>query len=117
MAVPTFPDIKIGIDSRPTRKQNVSEIGFGDGYDQIVEEGINSVRKEWSVVFDKISRATFDTIDAFLADKVTNPFYWQSPLDAAPLLWKMVNGSFQPQWVSGNTITLNVQFRQSFDLV
>jgi phage-related protein len=117
MSAPTFPDIKIGLESRPTKKQNVSEVAFGDGYEQIQSEGINNVRREWQIVFDHISRATYDTIDAFLADKVTNPFYWQSPLDTSPRLWKMVNGSFQPVWISGVTITLSVTFRESFDLV
>jgi phage-related protein len=117
-----FPDILVGMDSKPGKKVNMDVVEFGDGYEQTSENGINATKRTWDVVFDNISLADLATIEAFLAGRESVPFRWLPPTDTlgegelAPL-WKVVNGTWKPTFPSAVRANLSVSFRECFDIV
>ncbi|UCV26804.1 phage tail protein [Ferribacterium limneticum] len=57
---------------------------FGDGYEQRAEDGINSVRSRWNLVFSKRTLADVNAMSAFLRlKKGAEPFDWAPPGETA----------------------------------
>lgn len=62
-----------------TKKPRVKVVSFGDGYEQRVADGINTIKEEWSLTFAG-SRDMIEEIDMFLSEqKSVNSFWWVSP--------------------------------------
>lgn len=75
---PTFtwsPDIAAARDIKPSVKQ----VKFGDGYESRIPIGINTMPRNWNVVFTR-SRAEALAIDAFLQScSGVQSFLWTDP--------------------------------------
>lgn len=52
---------------------------FGDGYTQRSSDGINPVRRDWTLVFGQITDATSAAIDSFLEANVGQSITWTPP--------------------------------------
>lgn len=78
MARPTFiwnPDT----GSSKSIKPNVTVLKFGDDYEQRQSIGINRVKEEWSLTFQR-STAIIALIDDFLTQRAgVESFYWLTP--------------------------------------
>ncbi len=87
---------------------------FGDGYEQVSEEGINPRRDTVDLQFwgHKVDD-NLDAIKAFLdRHRGAKPFLWQGPNDAAPKLWMIADRKYK--WIrhNGDFLTINVTFRE-----
>lgn len=84
MALLTFnPPVAPSLQSEREITFKVFEAGFGNGYEQRSLDGTNPVRHTWNLVWESLSTTEANTIEAFfIATNCTEPFYWQSPLDA-----------------------------------
>lgn len=62
-----------------SKKPRVKRVEFGDGYEQRVADGINTVKEEWSLTFSA-KNTKIDEIDTFLSEqKAVYSFWWTSP--------------------------------------
>ena len=85
---------------------------FGDGYEQSSANGINNVRKRWSLQFAFKTQSEADAIDAFLTTRAGwESFTWTDP-DGATLAYRCK--AWQKLPVSYNNYTVSCVFEQVF---
>lgn len=61
-------------------KTRVKRARFGDGYEQVLPDGLNSVMETWSLNWTNRTRAQIDAIDSFLTtEKGATYFLWTTP--------------------------------------
>jgi phage-related protein len=70
-----FPDASVSVETEPV----VRTARFGDGYEQRVPEGINTMPEKWDLTFTG-TRAEIDPIAVFLREhKGSVAFDWTTP--------------------------------------
>lgn len=74
--------------------QTVSK--FGDGYTQVVLNGLHPESQTWPVTFSG-SKAYVVAIRDFLRRNMGKKIQWTAPLDDAPRLWRFEGWSPLPQ--------------------
>lgn len=118
MAPPTLtPAIAPSYSSTKSTKYKVIRAEFGDGYSQRVADGINSVKKMGTLVFENLAPSDADDIEDFFNDlKGADPFYYTLPLEGSPTLW-ITEGEVQRTYQGPNSITITAKVEQVFDLV
>jgi phage-related protein len=98
-----------------TVQPRVLKTDFGDGYGQRLSDGINSIRRIYSLSWDDISRVDANTIDDFfLARKGHEAFYWTPPGASSPLLW--VCETWTRVHSTATLDSIQATFTQVFDL-
>lgn len=110
----SFPNFPSGItpsiegDNGTDTSVRVLRASFGDGYDQIAADGINSIRDQRKVSFANITTAKRDIIQTFLRGaKGTTPFHFNGKL------WTCEQWSETP--IKGGLYwTINCTFIQNF---
>ena len=94
-------------------KPSVTKAGFGDGYEQRVAIGINSVKRVWQVQFNNRTTADSDAIISFLQSlSGVTSFSWTPPTG--------VDGKFKClDWSSSangySTWNLSATFEEVFE--
>lgn len=116
MAFPTFtPPYPPALNSTNTPEFKVLKASFGDGYEQRVPDGINSVRDVRSYKWEYLSPSEGDAIETFIkGQKGAMPFYFVPPGSIVPQ--KFICENFSRERVSNGSSNITVTFRQSFDL-
>lgn len=65
-------------------------VRFGDGYQHVTPDGINTIIPRWKVVFDGLLKSELNQLLAELRTAHgAGPVQWQSPLDDAPLNYRV----------------------------
>lgn len=111
MTALTFPNIPAHVES-PGQKVEFKLLSatFGDGYEQISQEGLNSKKEEWSLTWSNEDGTDTTTIKTFLdARGGSEPFYWTAPNDTAKL-WRCEGYSSKP--TSPMTETVSAVFKR-----
>lgn len=86
---------------------------FGDGYEQRVADGINNIRRKWSVRYMQVT-ADIDAIQTFLkATKGVDSFYWTPPRGATGK-W-IVEGSLKRNVENFGYESISVTFKEVFE--
>lgn len=89
MPTPTFPYENIGTTSRHTRKYRTLMAGFGDGYDQVVPDGVNTLDEEWDLSYNDYPKVDILNMRNFLdARRGVESFLWTPPFEDAPKKWR-----------------------------
>lgn len=90
------------------------EAGFGDGYEQVVASGLNSVSGNYSLVFDNLTVEQRDVIEGFFRDKKgAEPFIYTFPGESTSRKFRCKT------WNRGHTgalYTVRAEFREVFDI-
>jgi len=94
-----FPDIPPDFDTKRTKNFRVLSAPFGDGYSQVVGDGINTQTEMWKVSFSDRPRAEIQQIVSFL-DSVgaETAFSWTPPYEASPRLFRLV-GDYVEEYI------------------
>lgn len=102
-----LPDYQPTVEIEPRVKTS----RFGDGYEQRVEDGINTQPKAWHLTFGVRSRAEAVAIRAFLRAHASTSFDWADP-DGETLRYVCRSHSHQ---INGhNNEIISAVFRQVF---
>lgn len=105
------PDFGAEKQNRPS----VSNIKFGDGYEQRASFGINTLPQVWSLSFTNREEAEANAIDSFLKARGGTEFFtWITPDDGTEL--KFVCQEWTKRIERANRYSINATFRQVFDL-
>ena len=75
MAALPLPD-KIGQDAQRSYRQRQFVAQFGDGYSQVVGDGLNSKFEEWSLSWPLLNAADRNTVITALLSNSTGYFTW-----------------------------------------
>jgi phage-related protein len=98
-----------------TYEQAVDRADMGDGYEQVSERGINSMRENWTLAWPGILESNADALETFFLSKgLATPFWYRVPGRATPKLYRFV--SFDRPFVAGHLDGVYARIRQSFDI-
>lgn len=100
-------------DSRPTGKfsQRTKSARFGEGYEQVVADGINNESQSWPLTFTGSKERVQEIIDFLRARKGYQSFYWTPPFGQQALFRC---AEYDPAHMGGKQWTLSATFEQSF---
>lgn len=95
---------------------------FGDGYTQVVKDGINNVRRRWNLQLEALTPAEWQELDAFLKDQGGwKTFLFQPPgpegQDPATLVTDTVTvhcPKWTPSFLRGGHVTVQLEFVERF---
>ena len=92
------------------------EAEFGDGYTQVVRDGLNHIRRTYDLRWDVLTYAQADVIEAFLEAKGGDtPFLYQHAHTSAPL--KVTCKDWQRTEAAAGLCSFSATFKQSFNLL
>lgn len=116
----TFDQATVGYDVTPdfgaqrNSQPRVTNVSFGDGYQQRVAFGINTNPKVWNLKWSAISNAAADAIEAFFeARNAVQSFDWTPLNSATSYKWICRQWTRDHQYADINTITAT--FEQVFE--
>jgi phage-related protein len=85
---------------------------FGDGYEQRVADGINTIKEVWDLTF-RGTRTEIDAIDAFLTTKAGVTSFTWTPVGYSEIT--VVCDDWSNPIISANTASITAKFRQVFE--
>jgi phage-related protein len=86
---------------------------FGDGYEQRIGDGINSIVESWDLTFSGRTLAEIDLIDTFLeAQAGVYAFYWATPRGVTR---KFKCVEWKPSYSHAFDCSLTCTFEQVFE--
>ncbi|VEJ54636.1 phage tail protein [Pragia fontium] len=113
MAIDTFfwrTQIQSGMEGSFSYKTRTAQ--FGDGYKQIVGDGLNPESQSWPITLTGLKSEMLPALD-FIRSHVTKSFIWTSPLDEAGL-YRVAADSVKYYPLSAQAITINATFERAF---
>lgn len=81
---PVLPSPGTSIGSKP--KLRVAE--FGEGYSQIVRDGLNHIKKDLSLTWDVLTNHQADDIVAFFEERGGDKPFWFKPTNGSLMKWR-----------------------------
>lgn len=93
-------------------KLRVKKAQFGDGYRQVVGDGINTKIQSWPFSWIGTDAQMLAIMDFLDAHEGTQSFYFQPPGSAVPLYFKCDSYALVP--LDGNVSTVSATFEQDF---
>lgn len=100
-------------------EQDTIEVPFGDMYTQSAEGSVNKKKRVFNLTFQRRPAAEAQEIEDFLEGVLSSTPFWFTPVNSdTPVQVKMVKDSFKrtEEPPSGVLVTIEVQFKESFDL-
>jgi phage-related protein len=104
----------VDVNPTQTKKPQVNNIKFGDGYSQRVSHGINTNPQIWELSFANREESEANAIDSFFDSMAgVTPFDWTPPGQSTSKkfvcqTWTKVPGN-------GNMYSITATFEQVFD--
>lgn len=106
MSFLTFDNLRLTFDSNVKRSKRYQRATFGDGYSQILGDGLNAERETWSCTTPPMESFEAFSVEAALKRYADAPITWTPP-DATK--------TFQSQFTAGS-LTLGYTNLQSLSL-
>lgn len=91
---------------------NLYTAQFGDGYEQVAVNGINTVAEEWELTWTG-KKKDVAAIRAFLHSHAHQSFWWSNPWGEKKR-YRVKPDAIKPTFISGNIVTLVFSFKQAF---
>ncbi len=116
MALETFyPPVAPSPGTSRKPELNILKAEFGEGYSQSTRNGINHIRKVFSLRWDVLTQGQADAIEGFLEVKGGDtPFLYQHPNTPAPV--KVTCEEWNREDAAAGLCAFSAVFRQSFVL-
>ena len=93
------------IGSSRSNKIRVKTNDFGDGYSQVIPDGINTHQQEISIKWDYLSESNADAIENFFIDQNGSPFLYTLPGESTVKKWRCIEWLSSYQEKGGRSIT------------
>jgi phage-related protein len=108
------PPVAPGYASQRQIQARVLRADFGDGYSLRAGDGLNSVKRVWSLTWPVLRIAEADVIEAFLTARGgVQPFWWTAP-DEGPR--QFICPGWSRQKSAAGIDGLTATFEEVFDL-
>lgn len=88
----------------------VNKTQFGDGFSQVVPQGLNPHTQQWSITVSAYT-ADIKTIRDFLVDHIGESFFWKPPLGVTG--YYRCDEGYDPVDQGGGYFTLNAKFYEA----
>lgn len=118
MTTPTLtPPVQPSYSAVRETMYRIKQSNFGDGYTQRAGDGINVVQRKFTMDFENMLPADYDTLQAFFDGLYgVLPFYYTLPLEVTQYAW-ITEGAPKKSYQGPNSISMNVTIQQVFDLL
>lgn len=90
----------------------VIETKFGDGYAQVVPDGLNTEVQSWPLTFEGGLVEMRQILSFFKRHKGAKSFYWTPPGESQPLFFRADDVTFTS--VGGGVYQVSAEFKQVF---
>jgi len=81
MTYMAFDDIKLDLSSTVRRNQRVQRVQFGDGYSQVLTDGLNIEQEIWDCKTVPLTNDEAFSIESFLLSKKGQAITWTPPFN------------------------------------
>jgi len=81
MTYMAFDDIKLDLSSTVRRSQRIQRMQFGDGYSQVLTDGLNIESETWDCKTIPLTNEEAFSIESFFLSKKGQPITWTAPFD------------------------------------
>ena len=79
MSFLTLADLELTSDSSVKRNKRFQRATFGDGYSQILGDGLNTEKEVWSCRTKPLTLFDYYSVEAFLKRNADTPLSWSPP--------------------------------------
>ena len=111
MATDTFTwCVRTGANEQISK--SVYQAKFGDGYEQVAENGINSDQETWPLTCSG-NLEDMRPVRAFLKSHITTSFWWENPWGETKL-YRVKYDSVNPNFINGNFVEISFTFVQAY---
>ena len=115
MAV-AFPSIAVSQSTSETTSNNLSIARFGNGYEQVVQNGINYIRARIGVQWNNLNTTDKNTIVTFIkAISDGTVTTWTDPFDGVAKKWR-IDGDWSISNRGGTVWAISLNLKQVYDL-
>lgn len=113
---PTGDEYAPSVGASQTKTFRVLRSSFGNGYEQVAVDGINSQRQEWSIAWQNIDiDTTLSDIKTFLDARGANEAFYWTPPGGTQIAVRMVDGYTETYDVTLNVASLSTTFKEVYD--
>lgn len=113
---PTGDQYAPSVGASQKKSFRVLQSSFGNGYEQVTVDGINSQRQEWSISWSNIDiDTTLYTIKTFLDARGGNEAFYWTPPGGTQIAVRMADGYNENYNVTLNVGTLSSVFKEVYD--
>lgn len=100
---------KAGATGKITFRTN--EVQFGDGYQQVIKDGINNVVQTWPMSFEGDEMEMQPIYDFFVRHAGATAFFWTPP-GGVQSLWRVKE--FSMTSIGAGLYSVTAEFKQAF---
>lgn len=106
MAYIDFNDIPLDASLTQKRSQRIQRAQFGDGYSQILTDGINAENETWQCQTPPLTFAQINSIESFLLEQKGGTISWTPPYSAKTFSRPFTGGTLNLGYTNIETLTL-----------
>lgn len=109
-----IPPVPPSYNSQGKKEYKTLVASFGDGYTVRAGDGLNAIRRTWSLTWENIKAEDADTLEAFFDSMAGYKSFVWTPPRGAQGKWIAKDPERDP--IGPNTDTISVTFEEVFDL-
>ena len=102
-----FDDIKLERTTAVKTTTRIQRAQFGDGYSQILTDGVNANIERWQCTTGLLENAEAYSIESFLLSQKGQAITWSSPLDTKTFSRPFESGELLLGYTNISTLSLN----------
>jgi phage-related protein len=81
MTYMAFSDIKLDLRTTQRRAQRIQRVQFGDGYSQVLTDGLNQDSEVWECTTIPLTNEEAFSVESYLLSTKGQPITWSPPFD------------------------------------
>ena len=107
MSFMSFDDIELDFATQANRSTRIQRAQFGDGYSQILTDGLNADVEKWDCVSSLLTNEQANSIESYLLSRNGAAIPWTPPLNTKNFSRKFVNGKLDLGYKNISTLSLS----------
>lgn len=113
MAYIQFNDIPLDQSLTQQRSQRIQRAQFGDGYSQILTDGLNAEQETWQCQTPPLKYSEINSIESFLLEQKGQAISWTPPLSTKTFSKPFASGQLNLGYTNLSALTLTGYVRPS----
>ena len=101
-----FNDIPLDQSLTQTRTQRVQRAQFGDGYSQVLTDGLNSEQEAWQCQTPPLKFAEINSLESFLLEQKGQAITWTPPYSTKTFSKPFTSGTINLGYTNISSLTL-----------
>lgn len=106
MTYMAFDDIKLDLSSTVRRNQRIQRVQFGDGYSQVLTDGLNIEQETWDCKTIPLTNEEAFSIESFLLSKKGQAITWTPPFNTKTFSRPFESGQLLLGYTNLSALTL-----------